>query len=71
MNPVGEVMREFHFDPPTLEVAHPSCGKCGAPTWLTRIEADGPDHDRHTFECKACGHVVVETVKYHGAQTRR
>ena len=57
-------MREFHFDPGTVEVVHPTCETCGAPMWLTRIEPDKPDHDRRTFECKACGHLVTEIVKY-------
>jgi hypothetical protein len=39
--------------------------------WLTRIDADGPDRDRHTFECKACSHVVVETVKYQRTRANR
>jgi hypothetical protein len=32
--------------------------------WLTRIEPDKADHDRRTFECKACSHFAVEVVKY-------
>jgi len=57
-------MREFHFYPPTVEIFRPACEKCGTPMSLTRIEPDLPDHDKRTFECKACSHVVVEVVKY-------
>ena len=57
-------MRDLHYDPGKLEIAHPTCERCGAPMWLTRIEPDKPDHDRRTFECKACGKTVVEVVKY-------
>jgi len=31
--------------------------------WLTRLESDKPDHNRRTFECKACGATKVEIVK--------
>jgi transposase-like protein len=57
-------MRDFHYDPGKPEIAHPTCTRCGAPMWLTRIEPDKPDHDRRTFECKACRKTVVEVVKY-------
>ena len=57
-------MREFHFNPPTLEIFRPACEKCGAPMLLTRIEPDVADHDKRTFECKMCSHVMVEIVKY-------
>jgi ribosomal protein S27AE len=57
-------MREFHFDTDKIEIAHPTCLRCGAPMWLTRIEPDKPDHDRRTFECKACSNVVVEVIKF-------
>jgi len=32
--------------------------------WLTHLESDKPDHDKRTFECKACGASVTEIVKY-------
>jgi hypothetical protein len=32
--------------------------------WLARIEPDRPDHDKRTFECKACGKTMAEVVKY-------
>ena len=46
------------------EIAHPACPVCGAPMWLARIEPDRPDHDKRTFECKACGKTTAEVVKY-------
>jgi len=61
---VGSVMREFHYDAGKLEIIHPRCKRCGAPMWLTRLEPDEPDHDKRTFECKACGKTEVEIVKY-------
>jgi hypothetical protein len=58
-------VREFHFDPGQQpEIAHPTCDTCGAPMWLMRIEPAEPDHDRRTFECKACSNTVVTIVKY-------
>jgi transposase-like protein len=60
----GCVMREFHYDSARMEIIHPTCARCGAPMWLTRIEPDESNYDRRTFECKACGKTVVEVVKY-------
>ena len=48
------------LEPDSLEITHPTCERCGAPMWLTRIEPDRPHHERRTFECKACGKMVVE-----------
>jgi transcription elongation factor Elf1 len=31
---------------------------------LACIEPEKPDHDRRTFECPQCEHVIVEVVKY-------
>jgi transposase-like protein len=53
-------MREFLSVPVDVEITHPTCERCGAPMWLTRIEPDRPRHERRTFECKACGKTVVE-----------
>jgi hypothetical protein len=46
------------------EIEHPKCAACGAPMWLVRIEPHKEDHDQRTFECKACGKIDVEIVKY-------
>jgi hypothetical protein len=46
------------------EHEHPVCTVCGASMWLARIEPAHPDHDKRTFECKACGKVTAEIVKY-------
>jgi len=40
------------------------CAKCGAPMWLTRIEAYDADRDQRMFECQACGKSMTEVVKY-------
>ncbi len=29
-----------------------------------RIEPDKPKHDKRTFECPQCNHVLSEVVKY-------
>ena len=47
-----------------LTFEHPACEPCKAPMWLTRLESDTPDHGKRTFECKACGAIKVEIVKY-------
>ena len=57
-------MRESHYIPDPPNVEHPRCSQCGVPMWLTRLEPDKPDHDKRTFECKACGASVTEIVKY-------
>jgi hypothetical protein len=47
---------------PELEL--PECVKCGAQTWVARIEPDKPDYDKRTYECPACENVMIEVVKY-------
>jgi len=37
---------------------------CGAPMWIARIEPDIPDHDKRTFECRACANIKTEILKY-------
>jgi len=53
-------MRGLLPDSHEVEIAHPICDRCGAPMWLTRIESDEPGRDRHTFECKACGNMIID-----------
>jgi hypothetical protein len=55
-------MRQFQSIPHTQDIAHPTCAKCGAPMWLTRIEPDGPGSEKRTFECQACQNEVIEVV---------
>jgi hypothetical protein len=57
-------MRESHYIPDPPNVEHPRCTQCGVPMLLTRLEPDKPDHDKRTFECKACVASVTEIVKY-------
>jgi hypothetical protein len=59
----GIAMRQFQSISHLEEIAHPTCVKCGAPMWLTRIERDEPGSARHTFECQACQNEVIEVVK--------
>ena len=35
-------MRQFESIPHSEDIVHPTCAKCGAPMWLTRIEPDEP-----------------------------
>ena len=60
----GVVMRQFQSTSDLPEIVHPTCAKCGAPMWLTRIEPDGPGLERRTFECQACQNEVIEVVKF-------
>ena len=55
-------MQKSHYISDTSK--HPRCKECGVPMWLTRLVPDRPDHDKRTFECKACGASVTEIVKY-------
>jgi hypothetical protein len=56
-------MRQFQSIPQLQDIVHPTCAKCGAPMWLTRIEPDGPGSERRTFECQACQNEVIDFVK--------
>lgn len=58
--------------PPSFDLTErPPCAKCGARTTLARIEPgnDG-DHDQRTFECTACGHEDMVTIKFKWARPR-
>lgn len=57
-------MQESHYISDTPKVEHPRCKECGVPMWLTYLESDKLNHDKRTFECKACGASVTEIVKY-------
>jgi len=60
----SDAMRQFESIPHSQDTVHPTCAKCGAPMWLTRIEPDFPHHEKRTFECKACGGTRTVIVKY-------
>jgi hypothetical protein len=60
----GVAMRQFQFIPHSPDIVHPTCAKCGAPMWLTRIEPDGPGSERRIFECQACQNEVIEVFKF-------
>ena len=57
-------MQESQYVPDAPTVEHPRCKKCGVPMWLTHLASHGPDQEKRTFECKACGATVTEAVKY-------
>jgi hypothetical protein len=57
-------MRQFQLSSPAEDIVHPTCAKCGAPMWLTRIEPEGPGSEQRTFECQACQNVLTEIVKF-------
>ncbi len=57
MRPFEAILRE-------QIIGHPACESCGAPMWLTCIEPDRPDHDKRTFECPRCQHVMIRVVSY-------
>ena len=57
-------MQKSHYISDTSNGVHPRCKECGVPMWLTRLEPGKPDHDKRTFECKACVASVTEIVKY-------
>ena len=61
---VGVAMRQFDSIPHSEDIVHPTCAKCGAPMWLTRIEPDKPSLEKRTFECQACQNEAIEVVKF-------
>ena len=53
-----------HFaDCPVTTTVRPSCSKCGAPMWLTRIEPDETGFARRSFECPRCKHQMTEVIE--------
>ncbi len=61
---LGVTMRQSQSIPYAQDIVHPTCAKCGAPMWLTRIEPDEPGSEKRTFECQACQNELVEVIKY-------
>ena len=35
-------------------IVRPPCERCGAKTWITRVERAGPNVELLTFECTVC-----------------
>jgi hypothetical protein len=60
----GVTMSQFQPTPHSQDIVHPTCAKCGAPMWLTRIEPEEPGSEKRTFECQACQNELVEAVKF-------
>jgi hypothetical protein len=48
-------------------VSGPACESCKTATWLVSIEPDKPAHDRRTFECPRCQHLMIEIIQYEKA----
>jgi transposase-like protein len=46
------------------EIVHPMCPRCHSPTWLSRVEAEDPGHDKQTFECQLCGTTTTVMFEY-------
>jgi Zn ribbon nucleic-acid-binding protein len=40
------------------------CPKCNEPLRLALIEPDQADREKRMYECIACGHYEIKTVKY-------
>jgi hypothetical protein len=45
-------------------VNRPLCVICGTQMWLACVEAEGPTHDKRTFECPVCSTSEIELVKF-------
>ena len=58
---LGFAMHQFQSILHSQDIVHPTCAKCGAPMWLTRIEPDEPGWEKRTFECQACQNEALES----------
>jgi hypothetical protein len=56
-------MRQSEAARQSFDIDLPRCETCGALTWLASIEPEKPDHDRRTFECPRCQHVMIRICK--------
>jgi len=50
-------------------IVRPTCSKCGAPLWLTRVEPDIPGFARRTFECPRCQNRSSEVIELERSTT--
>jgi hypothetical protein len=59
-------MAQIQTVPTTLDdIARPLCSRCGAKTWITRIDPSGePNRDLLTFECPVCEITETTFVTY-------
>jgi hypothetical protein len=64
---MGLAMRQALFFG-SEEIVHPTCAKCGAPMWLTRIEPDQPGFESRLFECQVCNDQMMEIVQFRTAK---
>ena len=49
---------------PTQPLSFGPCPKCKQPMRLGLIEPAEPGYEKRTYECAACGHSEIRTVKY-------
>jgi hypothetical protein len=61
---MGFAMRYTNQDAFPDDIVHPTCARCGAPMWLTRIEPDEPGKQLRNFECQARGNSTNELVMF-------
>ena len=54
----------------TVTIDRPLCVICGTQMWLSCVEAEGPIHDKRTFECPVCATHEIAFVKFKSAGTR-
>ena len=59
----GIAMRQVQPSSQLHDIVHPTCPKCGASMWLTRIAPDGPGWEQRTFECQACQNEPIDVVR--------
>ena len=59
----GIAMRQVQPSSQLHDIVHPTCPKCGAAMWLTRIAPDGPGWEQRTFECQACQNETIDIVR--------
>lgn len=47
-----------------VTIDQPLCLICGTQMWLACVEAEGPTHDKRTFECPVCETSEIAFVKF-------
>jgi hypothetical protein len=48
----------------SVTIDRPLCLICGTQMWLACVEAEGPTHDKRTFECPVCETSEIAFVKF-------
>jgi hypothetical protein len=55
------------FSAASYVLALPSCPKCGSRMVLLQIVPYGINKDERSYECRSCGHEVMEVVAFEAA----